>query len=93
MLPELPTLDELGIRDYDAANWYAIAAAAGTPPAIIKRLHTEIVNYLRHPETGKRINSMGAEIDIKTPHEMRKILPVEIAKWTKVAIAAGMPRE
>jgi tripartite-type tricarboxylate transporter receptor subunit TctC len=49
MLPELPTLDELRISGYDAANWYAIATAAGTPPAIVKRLHTEIANYLRCP--------------------------------------------
>jgi len=93
LLPELPTLDELGISGYDAANWYAIATAAGTPPAIVKRLHTEIANYLRQPETQKRITAMGADIDIKTPDEMRQIIPAEIAKWTKVAMAAGMPRE
>jgi len=93
LLPELPTLDELGISGYDAANWYAIATASGTPTAIVKRLHTEIANYLRQPETQKRITAMGADIDIKTPDEMRRIIPAEIAKWTKVAIAAGMPRE
>jgi tripartite-type tricarboxylate transporter receptor subunit TctC len=93
ILPELPTLDELGIRGYDAANWYSIATAAGTPPAIVKRLHTEIVKYLQQPDTHKRITAMGADIDIKTPEEMRAIVPVEIAKWTKVAIAAGMARE
>jgi len=93
LLPELPTLDELGITGYDAANWYAIATAAGTPPAIVKRLHTEIANYLRLPETQKRVTAMGTDIDIKTPDEMRQIIPAEIAKWTKVAIAAGMPRE
>ena len=93
LLPELPTLDELGMTGYDAANWYAIATAAGTPPATIKRLHAEIANYLHQRETHKRITSMGADIDIKTPDEMRKIIPAEIAKWTKVAIAAGMARE
>jgi tripartite-type tricarboxylate transporter receptor subunit TctC len=93
LLPDLPTLDEEGIKGYDAANWYAIATAAGTPPAVVKRLHTEIANYLRQPETQKRITAMGAVIDIKTADEMRQIIPAEIAKWTKVAIAAGMPRE
>lgn len=61
LLPELPTLDELGISGYDAANWYAIATATGTPPAIVKRLHTEIANYLRQPETRIRITAMGAD--------------------------------
>ena len=93
LLPELPTLDESGIPGYDAANTYSIATTAGTPPAIVKRLHTLIANYLRLPETEKRLTAMGAEIDIKTGEEMRKIIPAEIAKWTKVAIAAGMPRE
>lgn len=93
LLPELATLDELGISGYDAANWYSIATATGTPPAIVKRLHTEIANYLRQPETLKLMTAMGADIDIKTSNEMRKIIPAEIAKWTKVAIAAGMPRE
>jgi tripartite-type tricarboxylate transporter receptor subunit TctC len=93
MLPELQTLDELGIKGYDAANTYAIAAPAGTPPAIVNRLHTLIANYMRAPETQKLLTAMGAEVDIKTGEEMRKIIPVEIAKWTKVAIAAKMPRE
>jgi hypothetical protein len=48
---------------------------------------------MRAPETEKRLTGMGVEIDIKTADEMRKIIPVEIAKWTKVAIAAGMARE
>lgn len=93
LLPDLPTLDELGISGYDAANTYAIATAARTPPAIVKRLHTLIASYMRLPDTEKRLTAMGAEIDIKTPDEMRKIIPVEIAKWTKVARAAGMPME
>ena len=93
LLPELPTIDELGVSGYDAENWYAIATASGTPPAIVKRLHSEIAAYMRQPETQKRITAMGAVIDIKTPDEMRKIIPVEIAKWTKVARAAGMPME
>jgi tripartite-type tricarboxylate transporter receptor subunit TctC len=93
LLPELPTLDELGISGYDASNTYTFATTAGTPPAIVKRLHTVIVSYIRAPETEKRLTAMGAEIDIKTPDEMRKIIPVEIAKWTKVARAAGMAME
>jgi tripartite-type tricarboxylate transporter receptor subunit TctC len=93
ILPELPTLDELGVKGYDAANTYAIATPAGTPPAIVNQLHTAIASYMRSPGTVKLLTAMGAEVDIKTGEEMRKIIPVEIAKWTKVAIAAGMPRE
>jgi tripartite-type tricarboxylate transporter receptor subunit TctC len=70
-----------------------MATAAGTSPAIVKRLHTEVANYMLNPDTQKKLTAMGAEVDIKTGAEMRKILPLEIAKWTKVAIAANMPRD
>jgi tripartite-type tricarboxylate transporter receptor subunit TctC len=92
LMPELPTLDEAGIKGYDASNWYAIAAPAGTPKRIVTRLHDEIVRYFTTPEVQKQITAMGAVLDLKNTEEMRKIIPAEIAKWTKVAIDAGMPR-
>jgi len=92
LLPDLPTLDEAGIKGYDAANWYAIAAPTGTPRAIIMKLHHEVARFFTSPEMQKQMTVMGAVIDIKTPDEMRKFIPAEIAKWTKVAIEAGMPR-
>ena len=92
LLPDLPTLDEAGVTGYDASNWYAIATASGTPRAIVMKLHDEIARYFKNPEVHKQLTAMGAVIDIRTPDEMRKIIPAEIDKWTKVAIAAGMPR-
>jgi len=56
------------------------------------RLHNEIARYFTSPAMQKQMVTMGAEVDIKTPDEMRKIIPAEIAKWTQVAIDAGMPR-
>lgn len=93
LLPDLPTLDEAGIKDYDASNWYAVAAPAGTPRPIVMKLHNEIAAFFTSPEMREKMTAMGAVIDIRTPDEMRKLIPVEIAKWTKVAIDAGMPRE
>ena len=93
LVPDLPTLDEVGIKGYDASNWYSIAAPTGTPKPIITRLNAEIVRYFSSPEVRKQMTNMGAVIDLQGPDEMRKIIPVEIAKWTKVAIEAGMPRE
>ncbi len=93
LLPELPTLDEAGVKGYDASNWYAIATASGTPRPIVTKLHDEIVRYFNLPETQKQLTAMGAVIELKTPDEMRKIIPAEIAKWTKVAIDARMPRD
>ena len=92
LLPDIPTLDEAGIKGYDASNWYAIATAAGTPPAVVMKLHNEIVRYFKMPDTQKQVTTMGAVIDLKTPDEMRKIILADIAKWTKVAIDTRMPR-
>ena len=92
LLPELPTLDESGIKGYDASNWYAIATASGTPRPIVTKLHGEIVRYFTSPEIQKQMTAMGAVLDLRTSEEMRKIIPAEIAKWTKVAKDAGMPR-
>ena len=93
LLPELPTLDEAGIKGYDASNWYAIAAPARTPRAIVTRLHKETARFFTSPEMREKMTAMGAVLDIKNADEMRKIVPAEIAKWTRVAIDAGMPRE
>jgi tripartite-type tricarboxylate transporter receptor subunit TctC len=92
MLPDVPTLDESGFKGYECANWYAVATASATPRPIVTKLHNEIVRYFNSPETQKQMTAMGASVDIKTADEMRKIIPAEIAKWTKVAIDAGMPR-
>jgi len=92
LLPDIPTLDEAGVKGYDASNWYAIASAAGTPRAIVTKLHDEIARYFSMPDVQKQFTAMGGIIDMKTPEEMRKFIPVEIVKWTKVAIDARMPR-
>ena len=90
--PGIPTLDELGVKGYDASNWYAIATAAGTPRPIVMKLHEELARCFTSPDMQKQMTAMGAILDVKTPDEMRKLIPVEIAKWTKVATDARMPR-
>jgi tripartite-type tricarboxylate transporter receptor subunit TctC len=92
LLPDLPTLDEVGIKGYDASNWYAIAVPAGTPKPIVMKLHNEIARFFTSPDMRKKMTDMGAVVDIKTPDEMRKIIPAEIRKWTQVAIEAKLPR-
>jgi tripartite-type tricarboxylate transporter receptor subunit TctC len=89
-LPDLPTIAEAGVPGYEAANWWSIAAPAGTPPAIIARLNAEVAAFLGLPETRKRFTDEGAEVDIKSPEELRRMIPADIAKWTQVAKAAGM---
>jgi tripartite-type tricarboxylate transporter receptor subunit TctC len=93
LLPDLPTIDEAGVKGYDAGNWYAVATTAGTPRPIVMQLHGEIVKYFSNPDVAKKVVAQGAMLDLKSPDEMRAYIPAEIAKWTKVAIDARMPRE
>lgn len=92
-LPDLPTIAEAGVPGYDASNWWAVAAPAHTPAANIAKLNAAITAYLNMPETKKRFTSEGAEVDIKTPAELKKMIPLDMAKWAKVAKEAGMRGE
>jgi tripartite-type tricarboxylate transporter receptor subunit TctC len=93
MLPDLPTLDELGVKGFDASNWYTLAVTPGTPKAIVDKLYTETAAYMRSPETLTTLTNMGVDVDVKSPAEVRKFIRDEIVKWRKVAIDAKMPRE
>ncbi len=92
-LPELPTIAEAGVPGYEASIWWAFATRAGTPAAVINRLNTEVAAILKLPETEKRFAAEGAETDIRTPGEMRRMIPGDLAKWAKVARDAGMRKD
>jgi tripartite-type tricarboxylate transporter receptor subunit TctC len=93
VLPEVPTAAEAGLPGYEAVIWWAWATTAGTPSAVLTKLNTEIGTILKLPETAKRFTAESAEIDIRTPAEMRKMIPADLAKWEKVAKDAGMAKQ
>ena len=88
--PDLPTISEAGVAGYEANNWWAVGAPAGTPAAIIAKLNAEASRYLKLPETLKRFESEGVDADFRTPAEVRKYLHVEMAKWANVAKIANI---
>lgn len=75
---------------YDASNWWAIAARAGTPQAVIAKLNAAVATYPGMPETQKRFLNEGAEVDIRTPAGEAAMIPLDMAKWARVAGEAGM---
>ena len=89
-LPDLPTLDEAGLKGYENSSWSAVAAPAGTPPAIIARLHKEFMEILRMPDIQKRHAEVGAEIIASTPEQYHAYLKSELAKFAKLVKAAGI---
>jgi tripartite-type tricarboxylate transporter receptor subunit TctC len=90
VMPETPSISEAGVAGYDAAIWWAFATTAGVPAAVINRMNAEVAAILNRPETVKRFAAEGGEIDVRTPAEIRKMIPHDLAKWAKVARDAGM---
>jgi tripartite-type tricarboxylate transporter receptor subunit TctC len=90
---DLPTIAESGVTGYEANNWWAMGAPAGTSPAIINKITTEMARYLKLPETLKRFEAEGVEADYLTPAQLRKVIPAEMAKWRQVAKDANIKVE
>jgi tripartite-type tricarboxylate transporter receptor subunit TctC len=82
--PDLPSLAESGFPGFEATSWFGILAPAGTPPAIVRRLHAESVKILAEPELRERVAQLGMEPVGNAPDEFAAIIKSDIVKWTKV---------
>jgi tripartite-type tricarboxylate transporter receptor subunit TctC len=83
--PDLPTIAESGYPGFDAIAWHGILAPAGTPPAIIDRLHAEIVRALKDPETIKLIEAQAIQVVGNTPQDFAGFIKQDIVLWKDVA--------
>jgi tripartite-type tricarboxylate transporter receptor subunit TctC len=92
-LPDVPTLDEAGIAEAQSAQWQGIHVVKGTPPAIVQRLHAEIVKILREPEVAERLDKLGVDVAANTPDEFAAFQKADIVKWTKVIASSGLKLE
>ena len=90
LLPDVPTIAESGLPDYQAGSWYGILAPAGTPREVIERLHGAIIKAIRQPEVAKRLAAEGAEVIGSTPEEFGAHIRSEIARVGAVVRAAGI---
>src|ERR1041384_7123627 len=83
-LPDVPTVAEAGLPGYEAANWIGLVATAGTPEAIVARLHKDIAEILDSPEVQKQFASEGADIVHMSTAQFRAYMTSEIDKWGRV---------
>lgn len=89
--PEIPTIAEAGVPGYQADNWSGLLAPAGTPHAVVTRLHAATVQALQDPEVKKRFADEGGEAaPSRTPEEFGAMIKSEIRKWDKVVKDAGL---
>ena len=89
-MPEVPTLNESGVKGFDAYTWFALYAPAGTPADIVQKLHAETSKVLNQPELKARLASQGAEVALTTPAELPAFQAAETKKWTSVIRRAGI---
>lgn len=93
ILPEVPTMEEAGVAGYEAGNWIGIVAPAGTPAAIIERLHREISAIQELPDVQKQIAADGADVVRMTPDAFGAFMVKEMAKWDAVVKRGGIKAE
>jgi len=84
LLPDLPTIDEAGVRGFEVANWYAIFAPAGTSKEILTRLNRDIVRGLAQADIRSRMLQAGVVAVSSTPEELARFHLAEMEKWAKV---------
>jgi tripartite-type tricarboxylate transporter receptor subunit TctC len=93
LLPNVPTVDQAGVKGFDVRTWAGLLAPKGTPPAIVKRLNTAVRETLADPETKAALETaIGGEVQASTPEEMRALIQSQIAKWAGVIKTADIPR-
>jgi len=87
--PDVPTLAESGLPGYEIGSWQGVFAPAGVPPAIVKRLNTEIVKILNMPEVKEKLAAMGAEVVADSSEDFTALVKAEVVKWSDVVKKSG----
>jgi tripartite-type tricarboxylate transporter receptor subunit TctC len=82
--PELPTVDEAGVKGYEASTWFGLFAPAGTPREIVAKIAAETRRILALPEVRDRLLGLGAQPAPSTPDEFARFVQAEVTKWAKV---------
>jgi tripartite-type tricarboxylate transporter receptor subunit TctC len=90
-LPDVPTIAELGFPGYEISSWQGVFAPAGTPKNIVAKINGELVRLVNTPEVRARMSQEGADPVASTPDAFAERVKNEIAKWTRVIKASGMP--
>jgi tripartite-type tricarboxylate transporter receptor subunit TctC len=93
LVPEVPSLHEAGVTNFDMDSWAGLFAPAGTPPEVVARLNAEMRRILDDPEAKARIANLGFEAFGSTPDELGEFVRAQLVKWTKMIKEAGIEAE
>ena len=93
LMADLPTVSESGVPGYEASIWWAWAATGGTPTPIINKINAEVAEVLKRADIIKRFTAEGAEVEARSPADIREMIRTDLAKWEKVAQDAKMVKQ
>ncbi|MGH8617416.1 MAG: Bug family tripartite tricarboxylate transporter substrate binding protein [Burkholderiales bacterium] len=91
--PDVPTFEELGVKDFEAANWYGFQAPAGLPAPVLKVLSTEMIRAATLPDVRERFITLALDPGTMPPDQFKAFIAAEVKKWAAVVKAAGIQPE
>jgi len=91
LLPDLPTMDEQGLKGFEVGNWAGLLAPAGLNPAIVNKLHGEIIDILASADVKERIKTLGYDVIASTPEDFGKQVKNDVERWSEVVKRANVP--
>ena len=92
-LPQVPTMVEAGVPDFDISSWFGLLAPAGTPAPVVARLNAEMVKVLARDDVKSTLGAQGLNVRSSTPEEFAAHIKSEIARFTRIARTAGIKAE
>jgi tripartite-type tricarboxylate transporter receptor subunit TctC len=92
-LPNVPTIDESGLKSYEVSGWYGVIAPPKMPKALLARLNGELNRILNAPDVRQTMSAQGADPLGSTPEEFAAAIATDIPKWKKVVKEAGIKVE
>jgi tripartite-type tricarboxylate transporter receptor subunit TctC len=90
VLPDLPTVAELGVANYEVDQWYGVVTQRGVPPQMVRKLHAGLVEAINSPDVVKRLSADGSTAVGSTPEEFSAHIKSELAKWRQGLDATGV---
>jgi tripartite-type tricarboxylate transporter receptor subunit TctC len=89
-LPNLPTVAESGLPDFDVSSWFSFFVPARTPADIIQKMHADSVTALAHPSVKEKLEQLGSTVVGSSPAELAAVLKSEMEKWGPIIRDAGI---
>ncbi|MDS1140072.1 tripartite tricarboxylate transporter substrate binding protein [Pusillimonas sp. SM2304] len=89
ILPDVPTMQEQGLKDYRIGGWFCMVAPAGTPAEITERIYRELARVVALPEVAEKMIAIGADPQVGSPAELQQLIATEIPRWKSIVDMAG----